>query len=553
MRLILLIFLFLQISCDRIQNTISVARLDCGSETTLTGSYLRFVDAAGNELSRDTIDIRSLDDGDARRLEVTSKGCVSAQESGLWMVRHKEKLEGLVLKIDEANNSGIHQLQDISHENLKLSCPSSDLPSTISPLDFLANLEKHDQRGYAIHFSITATNSEQPVEWPWLNLATTRPTLVGTLVREGTALLNIELKNQFRMGDVEKKSCQVKFDYTAPLTYSSVQKNIPLNYRSRPFYALNAEENLTFVSDDSDVSYYEVCWQKRADWNSGEILDQDLPLCKETQRVDRDMNLNLSERNGFWQLEFRSTDRAGNQSEWSKSQIVLLQQTAAIDGMKIKAAKIASIVEAKPVDGAASAMVLAMELYSAWINLPTSYERDYLEGVVQLSLHRPWLRDTIRQDLLFQDLPDAMYWSNAWFDHGKKIISYERNRSNYDDKYMEVKLYDLKDFSSKHLFKVDWEYAYGSTYFVISNDGKKFIYCVSSARKIWVGELAGDDVRVSEVEFEMQPWGVRFIDDDRKIVVINDDEKLTFDVNNLQQEPIREINLQSQLDGGTLS
>lgn len=553
MRYILALILLLQFSCNRIQNTISTVRLDCGSEAALTGTYLRFVDVSGNDLRQQDLDVRSLDADHNRRLAVTSKGCLSAQEKGLWMVRHKEKLEGLVLKLDGNELSGIRQLQDISHETLKTACSVSDLSATLTPSDFLTAAPNHDPRGYEIRFSVREKKSDKAYDWPWLNLANVKPALVATLLQEGQAFIEVELKNLFRLGEVDKKTCPIKLDYSAPFSFSSVQRSVPQQYRTHPFYTLDAEENLTFQSNDSDIKYYEVCWQQRPDWNVGQIAERNLSRCPVVQRINKDQNLNLSERKGFWQLEFRSIDQAGNISDWSEPQIVLLHQTSTADGIKIKASKIASIVEANPVDGAANAMVLSLDLHKSWLNLPTEYERSHLEGIVQLSMHRPWLRDSIRQDLVFQDLPDAMHWQNVWFDGGTKILSYERNRANYDKKFIELKMYDLKKFSGKSILTIDWGYiSFTSSFFAISSSEKKFVF--GAGDKIWVGELlSDDDVRIIEIDPGAGVLNAKFIEQDRYIVMLLDDAKLIYDVNNLTADPVREARIPGEVSGDSIS
>ncbi|MDQ3234036.1 MAG: hypothetical protein M3Q07_19675 [Pseudobdellovibrionaceae bacterium] len=393
MRCFMIFLVLLQFGCDKFRNGISVARLDCGQDATFDGSYLRFIDSAGNELDRKSLDIRSLDGPQGSGLNATSKGCVTADKPGLWLVRHKERLEALVFEIESNQLSGFQQLHDISHENLKPVCPVHDISETLDPAVFLASTDGLDKRGYFIRLMIHPKTSSNTIDLPMLNLAFFKPALVATLVPEGKVLVDIELKNQFRLGETMTLNCSVSFDYTAPLTYSSIEKTTPVSYRSRPLYELNAEDDLNFIADNKDVVAHEVCWQARKDWDEGVPIVNHLEVCSHPQKVERDKNVIFSDRKGFWQLQYRGSDQAGNVSHWSRAVIVLLKQTSSIEKLKIKANSIATIVEAKPVDGAANAMVSALELHQGWLGLPTQYERDTLENVVLLSMHRPWLRD----------------------------------------------------------------------------------------------------------------------------------------------------------------
>lgn len=527
LRYLILSVLVLSMSCGRIQNSISVARLDCGAEAQYSGSYLRFVDQVGRKLDRSSLDIRSLDDQGNRSFSVTSKGCLNVDQPGLWLVRHKEKPEGLVVKIKASQQSGVQQLQDISHEVLKPECPDHDLAETLDLAEFLPQMNQHDQRGYAVHLKI------RDRDWPWLNLAATAPSLIAAVVSEGDALVELELKNQFRFGEVTKKECQLRIDYTAPVSYPSFAKNLPVQYRSRPFYVLNAESDVSFVSESKDVIYHEACWQERKDW------DRDLPLCENPQKIEIGKNLVSPSRKGFWQLQYRGVDAAGNKAGWSPPQIVLLEQTSRMESIKAKAANIASIVDNNPANGTARAMVSGLELYKLWRDLPTQFERDRLENIVMLSLHRPWLHDTIRQDIRVQDSADEMMFYGDFIGDGSLILTYQRNLKDVNNKIMELRVFNTKTREYNILLTEDWKYI-SAEVVLVSPDKKMFAFWIADSPFFWVGRVDGDNVtvqRAAKPDLEDNARPAAFINDNKQLVMLAYSGVLTYDLDDLRKEP----------------
>ncbi len=144
---ILLNALFMSQGCERVTNTIATMRLDCGSEVTWQDPYVKFVDALGNPLPQNLLEYRSLEDQSRQNLNLSSKGCLALEKTGLWLIRHREKPEGLVLDFSKMQHSAILMLQDISFENLKPSCPAYEAGSRLDLSSVLENQERHDVRG----------------------------------------------------------------------------------------------------------------------------------------------------------------------------------------------------------------------------------------------------------------------------------------------------------------------------------------------------------------------------------------------------------------------
>ncbi|MDQ3234038.1 MAG: hypothetical protein M3Q07_19685 [Pseudobdellovibrionaceae bacterium] len=125
---------------------------------------------------------------------------------------------------------------------------------------------------------------------------------------------------------------------------------------------------------------------------------------------------------------------------------------------------------------------------------------------------------------------------------GSKVISYERTLSDFANRAIVLKLYDLNTETSKTILKVDWEHV-GRATLEVSDDDKKFVFCVAGASACWVGELQGEEVKLTKLDGFDIIWSARFVNQDKQVVLLTSSERIVYEAVDWTKQPLREENL----------
>jgi len=515
-------FLLMQtIACHKVTNAISTTRLDCGQEVSWEDSYLKFVDSIGNPLSENMLNYHSLEDQSSHKLRLSSKGCLALEKSGLWLIRHREKPEGVIVDFSKVSESAALQLQDISQENLKPSCPSYETGHRLNLNTVLEAQSKHDLRGYEINFSFRSDSLKKI--WPRQNFSFLQPIELAGVYPEGVFNVDLTVTNNFRGGEQTTKSCPVKFDYTGPIIAASLHQGQPKTYKGRPFIVLGSDQDVRFTSPADDFSSFEVCYQRRTDWDSGEDLGGFQPVCEKPERIPKDRPIPFDSRRGFWQVQYRGFDPAGNASGWSEPLMILFEQQTARQKIVNRMNSQSTDLLAWGYAATPMGMLASLEIYKEWQSLPTAFEREEMESSILLTLHRPWMEPSVQ--VIMRVVPDNHYPRIAFpVLGGKKFVSIEIVSELEGGWHFEATLTDVESNLAKSLTPPDhlpngWQ---------VSKDGTQFFWFTTEY--VYYGKLNGSDVRFQTLAFKDDYISsVRFLDSDTQLVVYTSmKNKLTY-------------------------
>jgi WD40 repeat protein len=472
---------------------------------------VKFVDAIGNPLPLAMLEYRSLEGESTQALNLSSKGCLALDKPGLWLIRHREKPEGLILDLSKVRASTVLSLQDISGENLKPVCPAFEVGRKLDLRTVLDSQAGHDLRGYEISFSIESDKIQKT--WPRQNFSMLQSIELAGVFPEGEMKLDIRVINNFRSGEQTAKICSVKFDYTGPIIRTSLANGQNKAYKGRPFVALSSDQDVRFTSSANDFQSFDICYHKLSDWDLGDLKEL-FPLCDKPERIPADRPVPFESRKGFWQLAYRGVDRAGNVSEWSQPMVILIEQQNARLQLINKATKQASDLDRGGYRYTPYSMLDALEIYNDWQGLPTSFERDQLESSILLIMHRPWMEPSVAVPLRVAPLN---HYPKVAFPvaHGKKFVSIEGVFEAGKDYFFKATLVDMQSLletsmpAPKYL-PSGWQ---------VSKDGTKFFWFTISG--VHYGKLSGDEVKVQELNFEDDyVSSVRFIKDDSELAIV---------------------------------
>lgn len=527
-RFFMILCILSQAGCGRIYNTISNVRLECGKDAIFDKSYVKFIDRAGHTVPNEALEYRSLDGTNSNSLTLTSKGCLDAAASGLWLIRHKDKAEGLILDFSKIEYSSLMQMQDVSQENLKPQCPTYESGTKLDLREILNASSLNDKRAYEIRFVIRDEKEGILLDAPWINFSYLQSIPLKGSFPEGRKALEIETRNNFRSAEVSKNSCSIKFDYSAPDLQPNIQGLLLTSYKNRPFYAADSERDIRFRTTSDDLKVIEVCVSKLSDWDNGKIVDFDDSICTNPLLINIDQSVPLPERKGFWKLQFRGVDQAGNASSWSPPMTILSRQSLEIEKLKSRAVQIANVVDSKGPEGSTQAMMLTLELYQSWNALPTEYEKKLLENMIILSLHRPWFQDSLYQEIRTSQETLGQIFFALPLMKGKKILLLEGYVFNSSNRKLFAKILDMETFEVNVLQEIDDE-SIGIKKGGVSKDGTKFFWC-GGDDSIYFGSINETGVVFDRLPVGQEIFSARFIDRDSKIAILTDTDVLTIDL-----------------------
>ncbi|WP_141733019.1 hypothetical protein [Oligoflexus tunisiensis] len=277
---------------------------------------------------------------------------------------------------------------------------------------------------------------------------------------------------------------------------------------------MSSELDVRFTSSADDFSSFEVCYQRRKDWDSGEGMNGFNPLCETPERIPADRPVPFEARQGFWQVQYRGVDPAGNASNWSEPLIVLFEQQNARQKIVNRANIQASEISARGFSATPMGMLTSLEIYSEWQKLPTAYEREQLESAILLTLHRPWMEPSVQVNM--RVVPQDHYPRIAFpVLGGKKFISIEIVSELTGGWHFEAVLTDIDSLVEKSLPPPDilpngWQ---------VSRDGTRFFWF--TMHYVYYGKLNGDDIKFHTLDYkDNYISSVRFINDDSQLVVM---------------------------------
>jgi WD40 repeat protein len=520
-RLFLILAILSLLGCERVTNTITNVRLDCGSDVNWQDPYVKFVDAIGNPLPQVMLEYRSLEGESTQGLNLSSKGCLALDKPGLWLIRHREKPEGVILDFSKIRGSATLSLQDISGENLKPVCPAYEVGRKLDLRTVLENQGGHDIRGYEISFSIQSERIQKT--WPKQNFSMLQGIELAGVFPEGQIKLELQIVNNFRGGEQTSKTCPVKFDYTGPTISTSLAKGRNKVYKGRPFVALSSDQDVRFTSLAEDFHAFDICNQKRLDWDVGEIKGF-APLCEKPERITAGRPVPFDSRQGFWQLYYRGVDPAGNVSDWSEPMIILLEQENARLQIVNKASKQASELNSGGYQFTPYSMLSALEIYNDWQNLPTSFEKTQMEQAILLTVQRPWMEPSVL--IPMRIMPENHYATLGFpVANGKKFVSIETVYETAGIHRFEAIIVDTKTLKEEKLC----EPTRPPEYWQVSKDGTKFFWF--TIESVHYGKLVGEEIKFQTIDYKDEyVSAVRFVNDDAQIVVATTlkKNKLTF-------------------------
>lgn len=516
--LILLIFISLP-ACQKLSNAISPLRLDCGQDVAWQGSFLRFRDTVGRDLMADQFEVIALESQSRKDLQLSSRGCLALSTKGLWLIRSREKPEGLVVDTGNFHESTALQLQDTSDEKLKPSCPVYETGQSLDLTSVFPPSGNHDFRGYEITYTLNADAVQRT--WPTENFSRLQKLELANFFPEGVFKLSLTTTNHFHRDEATDLSCSIRFDATGPMITPSFAEAVPKVYKGRPFLALSSEDDVHFTSKAEDFVAFDVCYEPRADWNAGTDIGPMTDLCAKPERVAGSRPVPVNERSGFWQLRYRGVDPAGNTSAWSDPSILLFEHTNVQQRLLSRAAAQQAELDTRFVAGTPNAMLIGLEMYQSWRNLPTAYERERLEASVLLALHRPWFSPGVQQ--VMHVLPELNIPRLAFpVMNGKKLVfaesppPSEANASGLRIVLQNAETYaEEKQLPSTRTAPERWG---------VSADGLRFFY--HDATILFYVNL-GDTISISM--FTAGPGGfiisARFLQKDQEFVIVSNDNK----------------------------
>ncbi|HYX36486.1 MAG TPA: hypothetical protein VE954_25545 [Oligoflexus sp.] len=519
-RLLVLFAILNGLACQRITNTISTVQLDCGGEVAWQDSYVKFVDNLGNPLPQPLLEYRSLEGQSLQTLKLSSKGCLALETTGIWLIRHREKPEGLVLDFSKIHQSVTLQLKDISAENLKPVCPAYEVGRRLNLQSMLEQQGEHDLRGYEVSFSIHSDKVQK--SWPKQNFSLLQSIELAGVFPEGKIQLDFTVTNNFRSGEQSIKTCPVKFDYTGPVITTSLSSGKNKVYKGRPFVVLSSDQDIRFTSPADDFYAFDVCHLKRQDWDAGNVNGFE-PLCEKPERIAADRPVSFDTRQGFWQLSYRGVDPAGNTSDWSEPLMILLEQQNARLKIASKTSQQNAELSAGGYAKTPFGMLTSLEIYKEWQNLPTLFEREQLETSILLTMHRPWMEPSVQVNM--RVAPQNHYPRLALpLADGKYFVSiesvYQPNKLHFAASLTNAETFEEKALITSDGLPNGWQ---------VSKDGSKFFWFTFTY--VYYGKLIGNDVKIQKMEFKDDYISaVRFLKNDTQIVVATriHENKLTY-------------------------
>lgn len=380
------------LSCSKLDNRINERKLACGEGLPLSENLVKVVSARKTELLPGEFEVLTWDSsGTLYPAELSSRGCFAAGENQDYIVRSKNLGEARRVSAEDLNQSSSIQLLDATKSSAGISCRREYMNRESNILEAVQWQGKSNQDSFEVRWSILSeTSSEVVAEGVELLTSENYQAALRPLPRDlpdGSYKISMTVHNLLRDQTSAEGSCQVKFDSQLPQQSLALSRN--RETQRGAFASVIPGSDIKIESQDASPTKTFVCMQELPDIDAPAlgVAAPELGSC-EWQSIPGRISAPAS---GYWRLQFKSVDAAGNESEISTQDIYSYNQQA-IDLILELAKGIDSHMkgDGDPLEGVYN----ALKVENLRRSLKTRYEESQAEGPARQALygvlHKPY-------------------------------------------------------------------------------------------------------------------------------------------------------------------
>lgn len=326
--------------CENLSNRYQTEALYCGKGFQEGSEFFTVVDPKGNKISAEDLSIVNLDSQNIGSTSLTANGCLSKPTQGRYLIRSKLNEWGAIISHETTKNIESLKLQYFGNQNMQFQCPENEVWrvsenfSMKSAIFSQVNQDLED--GFSWSYEIKRDGKTLSAISN-ISLRSTLETLPFADIKlEGPYELTLSLFNKFRNLSQTRK-CQLILDRSAPNSDFAINSSTPKNFVSihdTSAAVVNAEDTISFVSNDSDIRAVEYCAAPLDDNFDDDDEDKlrnwkaqiQGSICPPSSTIAADVNapISMKRNTGIWTLHYQSLDKLGNKSAPKTSVFIFL-------------------------------------------------------------------------------------------------------------------------------------------------------------------------------------------------------------------------------------
>ncbi|MDQ3232439.1 MAG: WD40 repeat domain-containing protein [Pseudobdellovibrionaceae bacterium] len=407
-------------SCSDFQKRHAAHAYRCGAEVQAGEPWHQIHAPDGTLLNGHEMDVVPLQAGESRtRIQaISSLGCASLPAEQSWLITARDRQLYRIVRSNELQPYMPVFLEPSPEQSVQVRCPSGPIPHGTRPSDLLVLRNVRNKEVFELSWSIQGENGATAPGFA--SLVTLDEEMLLDQLGDGTYQLNLTLTDRIA-GRSESTECSLTLDSQSPLIQVSSASSSLQKIQGHDVLTLPRDEVLRFsATHPAATDKVEYCFEKMQTPGPAEIGGSSGCKAEHLRTAFINDAVSPMENRGFWRLQYRGLDEAGNSSGWQEPQVILYTDQKALDDLK--QAGRADVLQFLYNDGLGLAKILRETLYQFknWQSLVTDHEKDLGRPLIYSQLNAAYVSMNINGPMLVSPVPMNTVLITR---DGKKVIA----------------------------------------------------------------------------------------------------------------------------------